>query len=297
MNVAWWCSGSPGQVWTWRYTPFLGVWIMAAVMIGGYLRAHREEGRRIDPVLLRRWIAGVAAIAVVSEWPIGALGAGYFASLGIVRYIGITFVAAPLLIAGVPTWLLDRWIPYGTVRWSVVRSVTRWPVALLLFNAVLFGTHLPGTIDTLKVYQLGSFAVDTAHLLAALAWWFPAMRRERDRGALGEPVRGFYLFTSSVLMFIPASFMTFSPFPLYGLYELAPPLWLGFDPLRDQQLAGVLMNVVGGLALWTVIGIGFMRWAKAEEHADERARRARTAPDAGPDAGSAPTSGAGVPGA
>jgi putative membrane protein len=297
VNVAWWCSGSPGQVWTWRYTPFLGVWIMAAVMIGGYLRAHREEGRRIDPVLLRRWIAGVAAIAVVSEWPIGALGAGYFASLGIVRYIGITFVAAPLLIAGVPTWLLDRWIPYGTVRWSVVRSVTRWPVALLLFNAVLFGTHLPGTIDTLKVYQLGSFAVDTAHLLAALAWWFPAMRRERDRGALGEPVRGFYLFTSSVLMFIPASFMTFSPFPLYGLYELAPPLWLGFDPLRDQQLAGVLMNVVGGLALWTVIGIGFMRWAKAEEHADERARRARTAPDAGPDAGSAPTSGAGVPGA
>ena len=297
MNVAWWCSGSPGQVWTWRYTPFLGVWIMAAVMIGGYLRAHREEGRRIDPVLLRRWIAGVAAIAVVSEWPIGALGAGYFASLGIVRYIGITFVAAPLLIAGVPTWLLDRWIPYGTVRWSVVRSVTRWPVALLLFNAVLFGTHLPGTIDTLKVYQLGSFAVDTAHLLAALAWWFPAMRREPDRGALGEPVRGFYLFTSSVLMFIPASFMTFSPFPLYGLYELAPPLWLGFDPLRDQQLAGVLMNVVGGLALWTVIGIGFMRWAKAEEHADERARRARTAPDAGPDAGSAPTSGAGVPGA
>ncbi len=297
MNVAWWCSGSPGQVWTWRYTPFLGVWIMAAVMIGGYLRAHREEGRKVDPVLLRRWIAGVAAIAVVSEWPVGALGAGYFASLGIVRYIGITFVAAPLLIAGVPTWLLDRWIPYGTVRWSVVRSVTRWPVALLLFNAVLFGTHLPGTIDTLKIYQLGSFAVDTAHLLAALAWWFPAMRRERDRGALGEPVRGFYLFTSSVLMFIPASFMTFSPFPLYGLYELAPPLWLGFDPLRDQQLAGVLMNVVGGLALWTVIAIGFMRWAKAEEHADERARHARTTSDAGPDAGAAPTSGAGVPGA
>jgi len=277
VNVAWWCSGTPGQVWTWRYTPFLGVWAVVAVLLGGYVRAHRRAGRPLETRLLRRWIAGVAAIALVSEWPIGALGAGYLASLGIVRYIGITFVAAPLLLSAIPTWLLDRWLPHGSARWAVVRWLTRWPVALLLFNAVLFGTHLPGAIDTLKIYQLGSFAVDTAHLLAALAWWFPAMRREPERGVLREPLRAFYLFASSMLMFVPATFLAFSPLPLYGLYELAPPLWLGFDPLRDQQLAGVLMNVVGGLVLWTVIAVGFMRWAKAEERADEAARRARTA--------------------
>ena len=277
MNVAWWCSGTPGQVWTWRYTPFLGVWAVVAVLLGGYVRAHRRAGRPLETRLLRRWIAGVAAIALVSEWPIGALGAGYLASLGIVRYIGITFVAAPLLLSAIPTWLLDRWLPHGSARWAVVRWLTRWPVALLLFNAVLFGTHLPGAIDTLKIYQLGSFAVDVAHLGAALVWWFPAMRREPERGGIREPVRAFYLFASSMLMFVPATFLAFSPLPLYGLYELAPPLWLGFDPLRDQQLAGVLMNVVGGLVLWTVIAIGFMRWAKAEERADELARRARTA--------------------
>lgn len=275
MNVAWWCSGNPGQVWTWRYTPFLGVWIVSAALIGGYLRAHGSAGRPVDRRLLRRWVAGVAAIALVSEWPLGALGAGYLATVGILRYVAITFIAAPLLIAAVPTWLLDRWLPHGTARWTAVRWLTRWPVALLLFNAVLFGTHLPGTIDTLKVYQLGSFAVDAAHLLAALAWWFPAMRREPDRGALREPLRAFYLFASSMLMFVPATFLAFSPLPLYGLYELAPPLWLGFDPVRDQQLAGVLMNVVGGLALWTVIAIGFMRWGQAEERADAAARRAR----------------------
>jgi cytochrome c oxidase assembly factor CtaG len=78
-------------------------------------------------------------------------------------------------------------------------------------------------------------------------------------------------------MFVPATFLAFSPTPLYGLYELAPPLWLGFDPLRDQQLAGVLMNTFGGFVLWTVIAIGFMRWAKGEERADEEMRRARHA--------------------
>jgi putative membrane protein len=275
MNVAWWCSGTPGQVWVWRYTPFLGVWVVVVALIGSYVRAHRRAGRPLDVRLTRRWVAGVVAIMVVSEWPIGALGAGYLATVGIVRYIGLTFVAAPLLIAGTPTWLLDRMLPLSSRRWAVVRALTRWPVALLLFNAVLFGTHLPGTIDTLKITQLGSFAVDVAHLGAALVWWFPAMRREPERGGIREPVRAFYLFASSMLMFVPATFLAFSPLPLYGLYELAPPLWLGFDPLRDQQLAGVLMNTVGGLVLWTIIAIGFMRWAKAEERADEDARRAR----------------------
>lgn len=273
MNVAWWCSGSPGQVWTWRYTPFIGVWLVTAALVGVYVRAHRRAGRPLDPRLLRRWLAGVAVMALVSEWPIGALGAGYLATVGIARYVALTFVVAPLLLSAVPTWLLDRWLPHGSARWTAVRWLTRWPVALLLFNAVLVGTHLPAVIDTLKVYQAGSFAVDAAHLLAGLVWWFPAMRREPERGAIREPLRAFYLFASSILMFVPATFLAFSPLPLYGLYELAPPLWLGFDPVSDQQLAGVLMNVVGGLALWTVIAIGFMRWAKAEERADVEARR------------------------
>jgi cytochrome c oxidase assembly factor CtaG len=156
----------------------------------------------------------------------------------------------------------------------VVTWLTRWPVALLLFNVVLFGTHLPATIDSLKVTQLGSFAVDVAHLFAALVWWFPAMRREPERGAPRAgprvlPVRLEHadVRAGDVPRVLPAA--------LYGLYELAPPLWLGFDPIRDQQLAGVLMNTVGGLVLWTIIAIGFMRWAKAEERADELARRDR----------------------
>ncbi len=276
MNVAWWCSGTPGLVWTWRYTPFLGVWLLSGLLLGGWRLAHRRAGRAVDAGHARRFTAGVVALAVVSEWPLGALGAGYLVSVGVLRWVVITFVAAPLLLAGLPGWLVDRWLPRGSRRWTVVRALTRWPVALLLFNAVMIGTHLPPVLEGLKVTQLGSFATDAAHLLAALAWWWPAVRREPERGALEEPVRAFYLFSSSVLMFVPASFLTFSALPLYGLYELAPPLWLGFDALRDQQLGGILMNVAGGLALWVSIAVGFLRWAGAQERADDLARRGRS---------------------
>ena len=277
MNVAWWCSSTPGQIWTWRYTPFLGVWVMAATFIGGYVVAHRRAGRPVDPKLLRRFALGVLALFVVSEWPIGQLGVGYFATVGIARYVVYTFVAAPLLLSGLPDWLVLRWFPEGTGRRRVLAAVTSWPIALLVFNAVLFVTHLPITVDTLKVTQLGSFSVDVLHLGAALIWWWPAMKRVPADNHIEEPLRAFYLFASSVLMFVPAAFLTFSPLPLYGLYELAPPLWLGFDPISDQQAAGVVMNVGGGLVLWFIIGVLFLRWASAREAEDTAARRTRDA--------------------
>jgi cytochrome c oxidase assembly factor CtaG len=272
-NVAWWCSSTPGQVWTWRYTPFLGVWVMAAALIGGWVLAHRRAGQAIDPRRLRFWVAGVLALVVVSEWPLGQLGAGYLATIGLLRYVVYTFVAAPLLLAGLPTWLVERWLPWGSRRQRAVSLVTYWPVALLIFNAVMFGTHLPVVVDSLKVYQLGSFATDMLWLTAALCWWWPAIRREPGRNPIQEPLRAFYLFASSVLMFVPAAFLTFSPLPLYGVYELAPPLWVGFDPIADQQAAGIMMNVIGGFVLWTVIGVLFFRWAKQQEEGDAARRR------------------------
>jgi cytochrome c oxidase assembly factor CtaG len=277
VTVAWWCSSTPGQIWTWRYTPILGVWVVAATFVGGYVLAHRRAGHDLDPGKLRRWVLGVLALVVVSEWPIGQLGVGYFASIGIARYIVYTFVAAPLLLSGLPDWLVERWFPDGSRRRATLTAVTAWPIALLLFNAVLFGTHLPIVVDTLKVTQLGSFAVDIAHLGAALIWWWPAMRRVPAGNAIEEPLRAFYLFASSVLMFVPAAFLTFSPLPLYGLYELAPPLWLGFDPTLDQQTAGIIMNIGGGLVLWAIIATLFLRWAAEKQGEDTAARRTRDA--------------------
>ncbi|MTV26984.1 cytochrome c oxidase assembly protein [Nitriliruptoraceae bacterium ZYF776] len=276
VNVAWWCSGT-GQVWTWRYTPFLGVWIVAATFIGGYVLAHRRAGRPLERDRLRRWLFGVLALFVVSEWPIGQLGVGYLATIGIARYIVYTFVAAPLLLSAIPTWLLDRWLPLDSRRGRAVQVLTRWPVALIVFNAVLFGTHLPLVVDGLKTSQLGSFGVDVLHLGAALIWWFPAIRRETERNAIQEPIRAFYLFASSVLMFVPAAFLTFSPLPLYGLYELAPPLWLGFDAISDQQAAGIMMNVGGGFVLWGIIAALFLRWGREQHEADVAVRRTENA--------------------
>ncbi len=277
VNVQWWCSSTPGQIWTWRYTPFIGVWVVSATLIYGYMWLHKRFNVPRDPRLTRRFVLGVFALFVVSEWPIGQLGVGYLTTVSIVRYITYTFIAAPLIVSSIPGELVAKLFAAGTRRAEMFHTLTSWPVALLVFNAVLFGTHLPVTIDTLKVTQLGSFGVDVLHLSAALVWWWPALRPAGEPNAIQEPVRAFYLFATSVLMFVPAAFLTFSPLPLYGLYELAPPLWLGFDAVREQQAAGIIMNVGGGLVLWAIIGTLFLRWAKQQQDTDTASRRDRDA--------------------
>ena len=275
MNVQWWCSSTPGQIWTWRYTPFIGVWVVSAALIYGYVRIHQRFDVPRDPARFRRFLFGVLALFAVSEWPIGQLGVGYLTTVAIGRYIVYTFVAAPLIVSSLPSELVQKLFEPGTRRHAILVTVTSWPVALLVFNAVLFGTHLPVTIDTLKLTQMGSFGVDVLHFSAAIIWWWPALRPAGEPNAIQEPVRAFYLFATSVLMFVPAAFLTFSPLPLYGLYELAPPLWLGFDAVREQQAAGIIMNVGGGLVLWAIIGTLFLRWAKQQQDADSKARRER----------------------
>jgi len=47
--------------------------------------------------------------------------------------------------------------------------------------------------------------------------------------------------------------------------------------VREQQTAGIIMNVGGGLVLWAIIATLFLRWAKHEQANDTAVRRERDA--------------------
>jgi putative membrane protein len=80
-----------------------------------------------------------------------------------------------------------------------------------------------------------------------------------------------YLFLQSILPTVPASFLTFGSKPLYSFYETVPRLY-GWSALSDQQVAGLIMKLVGGFYLYSVIAVIFFRWYADEERVDERAR-------------------------
>jgi cytochrome c oxidase assembly factor CtaG len=67
--------------------------------------------------------------------------------------------------------------------------------------------------------------------------------------------------TFSPIMFGLAGFLVYSTTPLYGVFELAPPL-PGVSAHADHQLAGVLMSVGGAVVAFIAISITFFRWYK-----------------------------------
>ena len=66
----------------------------------------------------------------------------------------------------------------------------------------------------------------------------------------------------SPIMFGLAAFLAYSTTPLYGVFELAPPL-PGISSHHDHQLAGVLMSVGGAVVAFTGLSVIFFRWNKA----------------------------------
>ena len=77
------------------------------------------------------------------------------------------------------------------------------------------------------------------------------------------PVRIGYLFASTLLPTIPAAFITFASYPLYKLYELAPPVG-AIAAHADQQTAGIIMKLAADPIIWLAMGIMFFRWARLE---------------------------------
>lgn len=259
--MRWWCSAGTGA-WEWTWRPYLGVWVLVALAVVAYARAARQ----FDPAdpQPRRWAfaSGLLLLWVALDWPIGALAAGYLASLHMVQFLVVALVAPPLLLLGLPAAAWRRQARSPAL--PALELATRPLVALVGFVVVVAVTHWPLVVDGLMGSQLGSFAIDAAWLVAGLGFWWPLVAPVPARPRFGFALKIAYLIAATVLMTAPFLYLTFTRLPVYATYELAPPIE-GISKREDQQLAGILMKIGGGLVLWTGIGILFFRWVVEED--------------------------------
>jgi putative membrane protein len=133
---------------------------------------------------------------------------------------------------------------------------------LTLFNVILILTHIPDVVDSLMASQLGAFLVDLGWLVGGLTLWWPVMGPEPELVTMRRPMKLAYLFASTLPPIIPSAFLTFADYPLYATYELAPRVFPILTAQQDQQVAGLLMKLVGDLPVWFAFGVIFFRWAR-----------------------------------
>ncbi|MGH2811761.1 MAG: cytochrome c oxidase assembly protein, partial [Actinomycetota bacterium] len=94
--------------------------------------------------------------------------------------------------------------------------------------------------------------------------WLPVLSPLLEIPQLSYPGRMFYLFLTSIVPTVPASFLTFASEPFYRVYVEAPRV-LAVTPLDDLRIAGLIMKIGGGLILWGFIAVLFFRWYALEQ--------------------------------
>lgn len=267
----------------WRLEPWIVALLAASALL--YLRGvvrlwsqagvGRGVGRRHAASYAAGWAVTLAALAP----PIDPLGQQLF-SMHMVQHELMMVVAAPLLVLGRPfvawSWgwpaaaravhrAFQR--PAAAGAW---RALTDPFAAWLLHAVVLWLWHVPRFFEAALAHR-GLHELQHAMFFGTglLFWWAIADRR---RGARGDGTALLMLFTTMIHTGVLGALLTLSPRPWYPAYAPAT-LALGFDPLEDQHLGGLLMWIPAGAA-YLIAGLTAAARLLAETPARSTARQA-----------------------
>ena len=254
---------------TWTAHP--DVWLLIIVLVAGYFgairylaqgRAPADEGPATQMQKLF-YLSGVVVLWIGADWPLHDLSENFLFSAHMVQHTLFSLVAPPLLLLGMPAWMLRTFLSSLKLE-RVARVLTKPLIALLLFNFVIVVTHMPTVVDAAVGSEPVHLVVHTVLFLSSVLMWWPVIDPLPETKRLSEPAKMLYLFLQSIVPTVPASFLTFSDGVLYEAYAGFPRLW-GIDVITDQRIAGLLMKIGGGLLLWLAIAIIFFRWNANEE--------------------------------
>jgi putative membrane protein len=255
----------------WR--PHPEVWVFVIGLLAGYWWSirrlapyyAREEKAAVSRLQVSAFVLGVLLLWVVSDWPIHDIAEDALVSVHMVEHLTLALLVPPLFLIGIPAWL------WGAILKPVVptlRRLTHPMIGLFLFNIVFAATHWPPIIGLQNRSEWWHFAGHLVLMISAFIMFWPVLSPVEAIPRLAPFRQIGYLFLVTILPTIPASFLTFTNMFLYEVaYPTGPTLW-GIDRVADQQVAGLLMKLGGGVILWVMITVIFFRWAAAERRDD-----------------------------
>lgn len=249
----------PGWTWDpWITVPLL----LSALLFGlGWRRLHaRSAGGR--PRLKRRlWLfaAGWLVLAGALVSPLHEAGERSFTA-HMIEHELLMLVAAPLIVLAEPLsvmlWAFPPAARRALGRASASRLVSipfAWAtgavVATLIQALVLWVWHMPALFDVALASEGWHAVQHLCFIVSALLFWTAMLgRRGAGASALGDrALAAFCLLVTSFVTGALGALMAFAQSPWYAGYArlaLAP---FGLSPAEDQQVAGLIMWVPGGL--------------------------------------------------
>lgn len=241
----------------WSFAPLVlaSLVVPAAAYAAGiralWSRAGRGRGVAISRVA--SFALGMMTFALALLSPIDAVGEALF-SAHMLQHMLLVMLAAPLIVLGEPQyaslWVLRLRARRSLARWwmhSPLRAVWRVAqqpaVAWSAHVATLWLWHVPRFYEAALRSPAIHVAEHVSFVATALLFWWVVL----DHRALRAGTTVVLLFTAALQCTLLGALLTMARHPWYTSHAAFTHAW-GLTALEDQQLAGVIMWVPGGLA-------------------------------------------------
>jgi putative membrane protein len=258
------------------YTDFLIGWFLfglAYVLAAGPLR-HKFPGSEAVPTNKILWFAAGMLVMLVSlQGPLHDLSDYYLFSAHMVQHLLIMLVMPPLLLLGIPGWMLR---PLVRVRslYAVAWFLTFPLIAFFLNNGIFLLWHFPGPYDLMMRNHDVHVLMHLMIMFSGMLMWWPVLSPLPELPRIAPTLQMLYLFVLGVPMMVAAAMITFSGSPLYTFYVEAPRVF-NLTALEDQQLGGAIMWVPGALVIWIAITLVYYHWSQRDGADDQAAETGR----------------------
>ena len=232
--------------------PFATVTIIAELV---YLRGWLSL-RRTFPDLIGGWRLAAFTTGLVSVWIAGGspLATLDHRSLTIhmIKHLLVMTVAAPLILAGEPTFplvcglpklLIKNQSPLANVPAAWLERCLRHPrFCWLAGTAAVIGWHLPVGFQSSMGFHWLHNLDDVCFVAAGLLFWWPIVPSSPVATRSPRWFMALYLFLATLPCDILSAFLVFCGRLVYPCYTPATQLF-SLSPLQDQECAGALMWV------------------------------------------------------
>lgn len=236
----------------------IGTALLAALYAAGMFAAGRRPN-------LRQAVAFVAALIVIliAHGPVDELADRRLFFVHMFQHFLQTMVIPPLLLAGLPDWMLRPWFTKRPLM-MLARLFTRPLIAFSLFSTVLIVVHSPPIFDRMCRNESFHIAVHLLLMISGTLLWWPLLSPLPELPRLSYPAQIMYLFVLIIPMAGVAAPITLATHIVYPWYAEGTHPW-GLAAQVDQVLGGLLMWVGQGLYLMCVFSAIFFRWASRED--------------------------------
>lgn len=211
----------------------------------------------------KRWFAfGIVLLWIAADWPVHDIGEEYLYSVHMIQHMVLTFLVPPVMLLATPEWLARIVIGDGPVGRAFLKIARPIPAAII-FNVVQLTTHWSGIVNASVENGLLHYALHTLVVVTALAVWMPVVSPLPEY-RISAPAQCIHLFLTSIVPTIPAAWLALAEGVLYEAYD-KPARLFGISVTSDQQAAGLIMKLGGGVFLWLIIVIIFFRWSSRQD--------------------------------